>query len=245
MPVGIDVEFDQDVFVRGGDLYPDFSRRRDCIRRYRVEARVQAVGLVVRRRSQHALSLAAAAARRLQTQAPVGEALKQGAGLVTDHIQYFVVGQQLDAASRGLGQQRVGGQVHVGVVVRRRQAVAPGQLLQSGAFVALGEQCQACDVVDAGRDADRLRERRPLRRVLAAGGANGGGAGSDENQVRCFERFDQRFILRHETVAREHRVVAVLSGDTDDLGDTRLAFRAVRARVIGNPVHRLPIPDGS
>ena len=90
-----------------------------------------------------------------------------------------------------------------------------------------------------------MREGRPLRGILAAGGAHGGGAGSDEDEVRRFERFNQCLVLRHEAVAGEHRVVAVLAGDADDLGNARLAFLAVRSRVVANTVHRLPIPHGS
>ena len=55
----------------------------------------------------------------------------------------------------------------------------------------------------------------------------------------------QGLILGHEAVAGEHRVVAVIAGDADDLRYTRFAFRAVRARVVGNAVHRRMIFQGS
>ena len=225
-------------------LHPYFPRRRHRVLGYGIESRIEAVGLVVGRRAQHALSLAAAPACRLEAQSPVGKAFKQRAGLLADDIEHFVVGDEFDAASRGFGQQRIGGRFVVALLLRWRQPVLPRQPLQPGAFAALCQQREGGDVVDSRRDADRLRECRSLRGILAARGAHGGRAGSDEDQVRRFEGFDQRFVLRHEAVAGEYGVVAVLASDADDFGDTRLPLGAVRAGVVLDPMHCFPIPDG-
>ncbi len=232
----LDVELEQDVLVVADAGRLDLGEHLADERRH------------LCRRVEDALALAAAAADRLQAEAPagvIGRAAappRAGASRRARRSSRGRRAPRYDASSSCSAVSASGNASRRRPPGRRARAprasfcsaVRSGKLAQQGA---------GGRVVHARRDRHVVRDRRALRLVLGARRHLGVRARADEADAGLFEPPHELRVLRHETVAGENVAVAVLAADRDHLLDALDTLLLRGPGVVGHRMHVAGVHD--
>ena len=241
----LDIELDEDVLVVpdpvGLDLVEDLPNhaRRFCGRLF--DQLVIGILGGQERCTENPLTLAAAAADRLEAEPAPGILFEQLGNFGLDLRAELLDGEEIDPLRVGSEQDMVcqGLQGHLRVFkdlcvagevlgLDQRQQLVPGRVLF--------EQRTGGHVVDAGGDADVDVQGGPLGLVFLPGTGLGRRAGADELEPGLFDGGNEFLVLGHEAVAGKDRIVAVVLGDLDDLVDALDTLFLAGAGVIGDAV---------
>ena len=228
VPRALDVEFEQHIAVVAGagrlDLAQDFAHEPG-----------DDLGV-----GEDALALAAAAADRLQAEAPPGILDEELARLLLELGREVLDREQVELSRIGRLEDGRGqvGEIRLGIGERGHvESVLAGELVERRAIGVTGEQRAHGRVVDAGGDRNLVGDRRALGLVLCAGRGLRPRAGPDEGETRFFDGAHEARVLGHEAVAGEDEAVVVLAADPDDVADARDPLLPGGAGVVGHRVH--------
>ncbi len=231
-----DVQFNENVFVvanpRCFHLVEDFPhqlRRAICLAN-----------------TENTLALAAAAADCLQAHAVLRVILGHPLHSLGERCTQFVDCVEVHTLLVGSRQHGIRlvfqGDIRViQLLVINRKVIGGTQGFQCGNVRVLLEQGKRSAVVDTRSNRYTRLQRRTLGFVLEAGIVHRTRAGANKVKAGTLHSRHHGLVFRHEAIAGENGVVAVVVGNTDDLRNALVAFFLVRPGVVRHAVDTIRV----